>query len=79
MRVICATAVVTLNAGSTGTITYPNAFPNACNAVVACNGDRNTTGGNVNIIGTSALGGFNFIAENSASSGVRINYIAVGY
>ncbi len=79
MRVICATAVVTLNSGSTGTITYPNAFPNACNAVVACNGDRNTTGGNVNIIGTSALGGFNFICENSASSGVRINYIAVGY
>lgn len=79
MRVMCASAVVSVNSSGSGTVSFPTSFPSNCNSVIAVNGDRNTAGGNINIIGTPVVSGFNFFAENSAGNNIRINYIAVGY
>lgn len=80
MRIVTGSAVVTTNSGSSGTVTYPAAFPSVCLAVVVCNGDRSSAG-DINVIGfvTSQISGFNFYAEGVVSAGVRVNYIAVGY
>lgn len=80
MRIVTGSAVVTTNSGSSGTVTYPAAFPSVCLAVVVCNGDRSSAG-DINVIGfvTSQVSGFNFYAEGVVSAGVRVNYIAVGY
>lgn len=80
MRIITGSAVVTTNSGSSGTVTYPAAFPSACLSVIVCNGDR-ASAGDINVIGfvPSQVSGFNFYAEGVVSAGVRVNYIAVGY
>ena len=81
MRIITGSSVVMTNSGSSGTVTYPVAFPSACLSVIACNGDRANSDGNINVIGfvTSQVSGFNFYAEGYVSTGVRVNFIAVGY
>ena len=81
MRIITGSSVVMTNSLSSGTVTYPVAFPSACLSVIACNGDRANSDGNINVIGfvTSQVSGFNFYAEGYVSTGVRVNFIAVGY
>lgn len=80
MRIIAQTTVVSTNSNGNGSITFPTAFPSACLSVVITHGDRQGSGA-LTIVGFSAasLTGFNFFAENLPSSGMRINYIAVGY
>lgn len=81
MRIITGSSVVMTNSLSSGTVTYPVTFPSTCLSVIVCNGDRANADGNINVIGfvPSQVSGFNFYAEGYVSTGVRVNFIAVGY
>jgi hypothetical protein len=77
--------VVTFNSGGDGTITFPTAFPTACDSFVLCNGDATvsvqlvmsavtlptTTSVNVHCVSSSTAAPF--------SGNARVNWIAVGH
>lgn len=83
LRLVAASEVVTTNASGEGTISFKQAFPNQCLAVMLTLGDR--TGTSVVIInyGVTRTTSFDYHAYqgtgNYSNVPCRINYIAIGY
>ena len=82
-RFVAGSTVVTTNESGESTVSYFNAFNNACLATVILPGD--TTGTSMIIINysTSRTTSFDFRVYNGTArltnAAVRVNYIAIGY